>query len=345
MHANASDRQNLNNDPSIDANHIRKKHNPVNNVLNEIDIKKMELNLDDDIEKFSKFNGRPKTFSKKMSSELKYRTKKIIKKGSILLKNGNYYISPRSFLSIVSHNPKEYFSEVLNHFDETTYFVRNIDLTSVDRFLDLSEKPSQRISYPKKLFNKKYYDYLPMLLKVDIQTEVFKEGYLQELSTSSPSDAEVSSIAAGLGISFHLVTNYDFILNFGLSSFIHTGTFISGFEKTLYQSVYLGPEVLLKLGSIEGLNAYAICELSRSLYNNISDSQKTIDLFLRNSSVKFAFELKSEKSKSTWYTGAYYRLVESSMGRETSSSISKPKFRQNSNAYGLYFGRTFDFSW
>ena len=110
----------------------------------------------------------------------------------------------------------------------------------------------------------------------------------------------------------------------GLSSFFHTGTWLSGFEKTIYQSLFVGPEIIVRLGSIEGLNVYGVCELTRSLLNRISDTEKTIDLFLRNSSYKFAIELKAKNQKSTWYTGAYYRLIESSLGRETSDDVAKP---------------------
>ena len=122
-------------------------------------------------------------------------------------------------------------------------------------------------------------EYSPAYHKLYIY-ELFKEGYLDELSNSAATDTDVSSIAAGLGISIHFVTNYDFILNFGLSSFFQTGTWISGFEKTIYQSLYFGPEVLLKMGSIEGLNVYGICELTRSLFNNISSNDKSIDRFI-----------------------------------------------------------------
>lgn len=332
-------------DPAIEAHYRREKVSKSLGTLKEVDIKNLELSLDDDIDQYSKFKGTPKEFKKKKNDVIKYRSKKIIKKGARLYIDGNYYITPRSFVALISHNPKEFSSQILNIFDEETYYVRNIDLIPTKRFFDINVKPDSKISYPKKLLNKKYYDKLPMLFKADLQTEIFKEGYLDELSDNSSVDSQVPSIAAGLGISLHLVTNYDFILNFGLSSFLHAGTWISGFEKTLYQSLFLGPEVILKVGSIEGLNIYGICELTRSLYNNISDTEKTIDLFLRNTSIKFAVELKSKQQKSTWYTGAYYRLIESSLGRETPDNVSKPRFRQNSNAYGLYFGRTFDFYW
>ena len=254
-------------------------------------------------------------------------------------------MTPRSFIATVSHDPQNYYSEILNLFDEETYFIRNIDLTSTKRFYQLQETPEQKINYPEKLFSKKYYEKFPYSIKFDLQTEIFKEGYLDELSDSSSTDSQVPSLAAGLGFSFHLTTNYDFIINMGLSSFFHTGTWLSGFEKTIYQSLFVGPEIIVKLGSIEGLNVYGVCELTRSLLNRISDTEKTIDLFLRNSSYKFAIELKAKNQKSTWYTGAYYRLIESSLGRETSDDLAKPRFRQNSNAYGLYFGRTFDFLW
>jgi len=332
-------------DPAIEANHIREEKKISHETLSETTIKNFELTLDDELEKFTKFKGTPREIKKPNISIIKYRTKKIIPKGALLRKNGIYYVSPRTFIAMVSHNPKEYFSEILNLYDKETYFIRNIDLISTKRFFDLEENPRNKISYPKKIFNKKYYEKFPFLLKFDLQTEILKEGYLEELSTSTTSNSNQSSLAAGVGASFHLVTNFDFILNFGLSGFFHAGTWISGFEKTTFQSFYLGPEVLLKVGSIEGLNIYAVCELTRSLFNNISDSEKTIDVFLRNSSIKLALELKSKTKKSTWYTGAYYRLIESSLGRENSDESPKPKFRKNSNAYGVYFGRTFDFYW
>lgn len=346
LEANAIEKKLSVNDPAIEANHIRKIKIDNKETLPESVIKNFELSLDNDLENFTKFKGSKKEFKKISSSVLKYRTKKIIPKGALLRQGEDYYVSPRTFLAMVSHDPKEYYSEILDLYDKETYYIRNIDLISTDRFFDLNEKPDHKISYPKKLFNKKYYEKFPFLFKFDLQTEVFKEGYLDELSTSTTSENQVSSLAAGIGASFHLVTDYDFILNFGLSSFIHVGTWISGFEKTTYQSLYLGPEVLLKLGNIEGLNVYGICELTRSLYNSISDTDNTINIFLRNSSIKLALELKSKTSgKSTWYTGAYYRLIESSLGRETSNDVAKPRYRKNSNAYGLYFGRTFDFYW
>ena len=337
-------------DPAIEANHIREniyfeKDKENTELLSEEKIKKIELSIDDSLESFTKFKGKKKNFVKKKSSAIKYRSKKIIKKGALLYKNNRYFVSPRAILAFISHDPKNYYSEVLNLFDEETYFIRNIDLISTNRFFDLETKPDHKINYPEKLLTKKYYERLPMSLKFDLQTEIFKEGYLDELADNTSSDSKVPSLAAGLGFSFHLTTNYDFLLNMGLSSFFHTGTWFSGFEKTIYQSFYIGPEIILRLGSIEGLNIYGVCELTRSLYNSISDSQKTIDLFLRNSSYKFGIELKAKNKKSTWYTGAYYRLIESSLGRETSDDVSKPRYRQNSNAYGLYFGRTFDFNW
>ena len=334
-------------DPAIEANHIRRDFYGVKKqkVLSEEDIAKIELSLDDDLINFSKFKGKTKNFKKIKSSEIKYRSKKIIKKGALLFKDSRYYFSPRSFVAVVSHNPKNHFSSVLNAFDQEEFQIRNIDLSSTNRLLNLNQDPERKIDYPKKLLSKKYYDQLPILLKIDLQTELFKEGYLDELSGSTTPNTDVPSIAAGLGISLHLVTNYDFILNFGLSSFFHTGTWLSRFEKTIYQSLYVGPEILLRMGSIEGLNIYGICELTRSLINNISSNDKSVDLSLRNSSIKFGIELKSSKQKSTWYTGAYYRLIESSLGRESSSNSPKPRYRQNSNAYGLYFGRTFDFFW
>ena len=153
------------------------------------------------------------------------------------------------------------------------------------------------MNYPEKLFSKKYYEKFPYSIKFDLQTEVFKEGYLDELSDNSPTSSKVASLAAGLGFEFfHVTTNYDFIINMGLSSFFHTGTWLSGFEKTIYQSLYIVPEIIVRLAAYEGLNVYGICELTRSLINKISNQEKTIDLFLRNSSYKFAIEL-GEKSK------------------------------------------------
>jgi len=332
-------------DPSIEASHIRQDKIKDAAELDTFEIEKIELTLDDEIENFSKFKGVKKEFRSKRRESNVYRSRKVIKEGSLLFKDGKYYIAPKPILAIVSHDPTQYFSQIVNIYDEEVYYIRNSDLVSTKRFFELHEKPKNKISYPKKVFSKKYYDRLPMLFKFDVQTELFKEGYLEELSQQGNSESVTQSLAAGLGIALHVVTNYDFLINFGVSSFFHTGTYLSGFEKTLYQSLFLGPEVILKFGSVEGINVYGICELTRSLYNNISDIEKTIDIFLRNTSLKFSVELKSQEKKSTWYTGAYYRVIESSMGRETADEVSKPRFRKNSNAFGLYFGRTFDFRW
>ena len=280
-------------DPSVEANHIRRNiffdKDLKTTTLPEEKLKNLELSLDNDLDFFTKFKGKKKVSKKIKSSAVKYRSKKIIKKGAILYKENQYFITPRSFIAIVSHDPKEYYSEVLNLFDEETYFIRNIDLTSTKRFYQLQEMPGQKMNYPEKLFSKKYYEKLPFSIKFDLQTEIFKEGYLDELSDSSSTDSNVPSLAAGLGFSFHVTTNYDFIINMGLSSFFHTGTWLSGFEKTIYQSLYIGPEIIVKLGSIEELNVYGICELTRSLLNRISNTEKTIDLSLRNSRKLFSF--------------------------------------------------------
>ena len=62
-------------------------------------------------------------YKKPDSSSVKYRKKKIIKKGAILYKDNKYYLSPRAFIAMVSHDPKNYFSEVLNLFDEEVFFI------------------------------------------------------------------------------------------------------------------------------------------------------------------------------------------------------------------------------
>ena len=339
--------------PEIEANHVRDLYErPYENEniesLTNDDIKNMELNLDDELDKYTKFVEQPIPIIKKRKDPILYRDKKIIKKGALLELDGKYYFSPRAFLAVVSQSPSNYYSKILNHLDEETYNVRNIDLTPINRFIKLTFGPDHKISYPKKILSKKYYDRFPFLFKLDVQSEIFKEGYLDELSSSSSDQSNnevIPSLAVGLGGAFHLVTNYDFFINFGINTFFHTGTWISGFEKTIYQSWYIGPEVIVRIGSFEGLGIYNVFELSRSLFNNISDTQKTIDVNLRNSSLKFAIELKSLKKTSTWYTGAYYRLIESSLGRETKDEVNKPRYRKNSNAFGLYFGRTFDFYW
>lgn len=338
----------------IEVNHIRNEHldeyNDQNFVpLTKDDISRIQLNLDDELENFTKFKGQVRKFTKKKVNPIQYVDKKIVKRGALLEKDGQYFISPIAFLALVSHTQTSYFSQILNEFEEEEYNIRNIDLMPFRHFAELQVKPERRLDYPKKSLLKENLDKFPLLFKFDLQTELFKEGYLDELSNSDSNNEEsenaVPSLAAGLGAAFHLLTNTKSNINFGAVAFIHTGTWFSGFEKTLYQSLYFGPEVTIKVGSIEDLNIYVICELTRSLWNTISNQDKTIDIFLRNSSYKIGVELKAPTYKSTWYTGAYYRLIESSLGRETSNDVPKPRYRKNSNAFGLYFGRTFDFYW
>ena len=160
----------------------------------------------------------------------------------MLEKNGKYFISPIPFLALVSHTQTSYFSQILNEFEEEEYNIRNIDLMPFRHFAELQVKPERRLDYPKKSLLKENLDKFPLLFKFDLQTELFKEGYLDELSNSDNEDSEnaVPSLAAGLGAAFHLLTNTKSNINFGAVAFIHTGTWFSGFEKTLYQSLYFG---------------------------------------------------------------------------------------------------------
>ena len=100
----------------IEVNHIRNEHldeyNDQNFVpLTKDDISRIQLNLDDELENFTKFKGQVRKFTKKKVNPIQYVDKKIVKRGALLEKDGQYFISPIAFLALVSHTQTSYFSQ------------------------------------------------------------------------------------------------------------------------------------------------------------------------------------------------------------------------------------------